>query len=257
MSSLRFAISFLTIFPVAPKDSGVSVSSSRAYFPLVGLLLGGIIAGLDLLIDSLFAPLLVSGILVVTLILLTRALHVEGFMDSCDGLFGGFTRERRLEIMRDPRVGSFAVIGAVSLMLLKWTLIVGLPGQYRTPLLVLFPVLSRWGMLLDMEVYSYARDRGMGTLFHVGSKIRQVVIGLVVVVFASALLLGFAGIALLAVVSIVALAFGRWVTRLLGGMTGDTYGAVNEIGEVTVLMAAIVLVSATSGLFWPLVLSSS
>ena len=256
MNSLRFAISFLTILPLAPKNPDVSVTSSRAYFPLVGLALGGILAGLAYSLDFVFTPFQVGAIIVVALIAFTRALHVEGFMDSCDGLFGGFTRERRLEIMRDPRVGSFAVIGAVSLLLLKWTLIVGLPDQYRTPLLVLFPAMSRGGMLLDMEVYPYARDRGMGTSFHVDTKLIQVVVGLVIVALASALLLGIAGVVLLAIVCIVALAFGRWVTGLLGGMTGDTYGAVNEIGEVAVLIAAVVLVWVAPGLFWSWGLSS-
>ncbi|MCH8310294.1 MAG: adenosylcobinamide-GDP ribazoletransferase, partial [Chloroflexi bacterium] len=201
-------------------------------------------------LDPVFTPLQVGAIIVVALIVLTRALHIEGFMDSCDGLFGGFTRERRLEIMRDPRVGSFAAIGAISLLLVKWTLIVGIADQYRTPLLVLFPGVSRAGMLLGMEVYPYARDQGMGTSFKVGSKLRQVIIGLVLVGIASALLLGIAGVVLLGIVCVIALGFGRWVTGLLGGMTGDTYGAVNEIGEVTALIAAVVLLWAAPGLFW-------
>ena len=241
MTGLRFAISFLTIFPVASKDSEAGVASSRAYFPLVGLLLGAIIAGLDLLIDSLLAPILASALLVVALILLTRALHIDGFMDSCDGLFGGFGRERRLEIMRDPRVGSFAVIGCVSLLMIKWAAILGLPPQFRTPLLVLFPCISRWGMLLNMEVYPYARTRGMGTSFHEGTRIGHVAIGLAITVTASILLAGVAGIVMLLVASGVALVFGRWVTALLGGMTGDTYGATNEIGEVALLLTAIAI----------------
>ena len=105
MKSLRLAISFLTIFPLAP--GGVAqMGPARAYFPIVGLLLGGVLAGLDLAAgESLPAP-VVGALLVVALLVLTRAIHTEGFLDSCDGLFGGYSREKRLDILRDTHVGA-------------------------------------------------------------------------------------------------------------------------------------------------------
>ncbi len=225
------------------------MAPARAYFPLVGLALGGVLAGLDLAARQALPTLAVSALLVVALLVLTRAIHTEGFLDSCDGLFGGYSREKRLEILRDPHVGAFAVIGGASLLLLKWGLVVGIPDEERTALLLLFPCLSRFGMLVTMEAFSYAREHGLGTAFEDGRSRWQVVFGLATAIAASGLLLGFAGLVLLGTVIVVALGMGRWATGLLGGMTGDTYGAVNEAGEVAVLLAGIVLFQVGAGLF--------
>ena len=242
------AVGFLTVFPVVPGGSVVSMTSARAYFPLVGLGLGGILAGLDVAAREVLPPLVVGALLVCALAILTRAIHIDGFLDACDGLFGGFTRERRLEIMRDPHVGAFAVVGGASLILLKWSLVVGLPGGERTCLLVLFPCLSRFGMLAAMAIFPYAREQGMGTAFQAGRGWWQMGLGLVTAMAASVLLIGGAGAILLGTALLVSLAFGRWVTGLLGGMTGDTYGAVNEIAEVSVLMLGIILFDVASEL---------
>jgi adenosylcobinamide-GDP ribazoletransferase len=243
------AIGFLTILPVAPGGAVVSMAGARAFFPLVGLALGGILSGLDLAMRDVLPPLVVGALLVITLVLLTRAIHIEGFLDACDGLFGGFTRERRLEILHDSHVGAFAVAGGASLLLLKWSLLVGLVSDERTFLLILFPCLSRFGMLATMAAFPYAREQGMGTAFQTERGWWQVGFGLITVVVASVLLIGGAGGILLGVALIVSLAFGRWVTGLLGGMTGDTYGAVNEVAEVAVLMTGIILLDVALELF--------
>jgi len=243
------AIAFLTVLPVSPGGTVVSMSSSRSYFPLVGLGLGGILAGLDLAAREVLSPMVMGALLVIALVVLTRAIHIEGFLDACDGLFGGFTRERRLEILHDSHVGAFAVVGGASLLLLKWSLLTELPAGERTCLLVLFPCLSRMGMLATMAAFPYAREQGMGTVFQIGRSWLQVGFGLTTAVVASVLLIGGAGGILLAAALGVSLMFGRWVTGLLGGMTGDMYGAVNEVVEVTVLLLAIILFDVASELF--------
>ena len=212
MNGLRSAISFLTILPLAPRNAPNSMASARGWFPLVGLLLGLILAGVDILRMLMlqagssgwhggYAPLpatypvfpdytilLWSVLLVVILVALTRALHLDGFMDSCDALLGGFDRERRLAILRDPNVGAFAVIGVVCLLLIKVLTIAELPPailvppgiavlppegwSVRIPMLLLFPCLSRWAMLLTMELYPYVRSNGIGTAFFDGGQRR-------------------------------------------------------------------------------------
>jgi adenosylcobinamide-GDP ribazoletransferase len=249
LNGLRFAIGFLTVFPTSPKDSPVELASARTYFPLVGLILGGILMGVDFILKPAFHPLLSGAILVAALIFLTRALHLDGFMDSCDGLFGGFTRERRLEILRDSHVGAFAVVGVVSLLLIKWTSIVGLPSTVRLPVLVLFPCISRWAMLWDMQLFPYMRSQGLGTAFMRGRTKTQVVAGFATVLIASLLLAGFAGVLLLVLTTGIAWGFGRWIAGLLGGLTGDSYGAVNEVTEVAVLLLAILLAAVSPVLF--------
>ena len=248
MNGFRLAIGFLTVLPFAPRGAA-QMGAARAYFPLVGLALGGVLAGFDIVARQALPPLVVSALLLIALLVLTRALHTEGFLDACDGLFGGFDRARRLEILRDTHVGAFAVLGGASLLLLKWSLLAGIPDEERTSLLVLFPCLSRFGMVATMEAFPYARAQGLGTAFADGRSRWQVVFGSAVAIAAGGLLLGAAGLVLLGAAVVIALAMGRWVTGLLGGMTGDTYGAVNEVGEVVVLLGGIILFHFAAGLF--------
>ncbi len=253
MKALRQAISFLTVLPAGRQGAVMEMAPARAYFPLVGLLLGGVLAGADLALRPILPPLVSGAVLVVVLVVLTRALHVEGFMDACDGLLGGFTRERRLEIMKDSHVGGFAVIGVVGLLLLKWTAVVGLQPSVRLSTLVLFPCLSRWAMLVAMAGYPYARAQGVGASFQRGQNAWQVAFAFATALAASLLLARGAGVLLLVLATAMAWGLGRWMAGLLGGLTGDTYGAVNEVCEATVLVAAIALAAGAPVLFrWPM-----
>ena len=222
---------------------------ARAYFPLVGLALGGILAGLDFAAREALPSPVVGALLVVAMLVLTRAIHTEGFLDSCDGLFGGHSPERRLEIFRDSHVGAFAVIGCVGLLLMKWTLLTSISGDIRVGLLILFPCLSRFGMLATMAAFPYAREQGLGTAFKDGAKRWHVAFGLATALVAGGALLGIGGLVLLGAVIVVSLGLGRWITGMLGGMTGDTYGAVNELAEVTVLLLGISLFSLLPSLY--------
>ena len=289
MNGLRSAIGFLTILPLAPSGGPASMASARGWFPLVGLLLGLILAGVDILSTLIsgagssgwaYAPLaatypvfpnytilLWAVLMVVILVALTRALHLDGFMDSCDALLGGFDRERRLAILRDPHVGAFAVIGLVCLLLIKVLAIAGLPPgiaglttegwSVRIPMLLLFPCLSRWAVLLTMELYPYVRSNGIGTAFFDGEQRRvkwQLMLGFAFTMVISVALAGMVGIVLLAAASAVAWGIAAWATRLLGGVTGDIYGAVNELTEVVVLLLALMLMtSAPFTLYSPLI----
>ena len=243
------------------------MASARGWFPLVGLLLGTVLASIDvitLLVLGADFPgrsrgtvtyfpistiLLWSILLVVTMVVLTRALHLDGFMDSWDALLGGFDRERRMAILRDPNVGAFAVVGVICLLLVKVAAMIGLPttGADRLPVLLLFPCLSRWAMLLTMELYPYVRSNGIGTAFFDGGQGRfrwQLILGFVFTLVVSVTLAGMVGIVLLAAACAVAWGIGAWATRLLGGVTGDIYGAVNELTEVVVLLMALMLMAA-------------
>ena len=248
MRSLRLAIGFLTVFPLAPSGPA-QMGPARAYFPLVGLALGGVLAGLDLAARQALPLPVVGALLVVALLVLTRAIHTEGFLDACDGLFGGYTPAKRLEILRDSHVGAFAVVGGAGLLLLKWTLLTGIPDDVRVGLLVVFPCLSRFGMVSTMAAFRYVREQGIGTSFQTGRSRWQVVFGFATAGAAGGLLLGVGGLILVAAAIGVSLGVGWWVTRLLGGMTGDTYGAVNEVAEVAVLLLGLVLFHVSSMLF--------
>ena len=258
MNGLRSALGFLTILPVAPREAG-GLATARGWFPIVGLLLGVVLAAADLLMHwgyplftdvyRPFPPLLSAAILAVLLVALTRALHLDGFMDCCDALLGGFNRERRLEILRDSHVGAFAVTGVVSLLLIKVAAIMALPPSGRMWALLVFPCLSRWGMLLLLELFSYARRQGIGIPFQPKEGRGQLLAGLAVAVIATVALTGPGGLALLAIATAVALGLGAWASKLLGGVTGDVYGAANEAAETAVLALAAILAFAISDTF--------
>lgn len=222
---------------------------ARAYFPLVGLALGGVLAGLDFAARHALPSLVVAALLVVALLVLTRAIHMDGFLDACDGLFGGYSRAQRLEILRDTHVGAFAVAGGAGLLLLKWTALAGISDEIRVGLLTTFPCLSRFGMVSTMAAFAYVRKQGVGAAFQVGSNWRQVALGLATAAAAGGLLLGAAGLLLLGATIAVSLTLGWWIRGMVGGMTGDTYGAVNEVAEVTVLLIGIGLFRLTPGLY--------
>ena len=157
-----------------------------------------------------------SALLVVFLVVMTRGLHLDGFMDSCDALFGGHTRERRLEIMRDPHVGAFAVAGVVCLLIIKCAAVAGLVQPLRLHMLILFPCLSRWAMLLVMELYPYARSEGLGTAFLGSGGRLQLFFGFICALFASLLAAGVMGLILLLAASLVAWAIGAWAIQAPG-----------------------------------------
>ena len=248
MRSLRLAIGFLTVLPIAPAGAS-RMGPARAYFPLVGLALGGVLAGLDFVARLALPPIVVGALLVAAVLVMTRAMHMDGFLDTCDGLFGGYSRSQRLKILRDTRVGSFAVAGGVSLLLLKLTLMASIADEIRAGLLAVFPCASRFGMVSTMAAFKYVREEGLGTSFQDGQCWWQVAFGFATAAAAAGLLLGFAGLILLGAAIIVSLGLGCWFMRLLGGMTGDTYGAVNEVAEVTVLLLGIILFGVTTGMY--------
>ena len=243
LASCRAAIGFLTILPVSPPDAAGALARAHAWFPAVGLLLGGMLAFLDLALRALHLPVLLnSALLLAALAALTRALHLDGFMDTCDALLGGFDRDRRLEILRDPHVGAFAVVGVVCLLLVKLAALAALPEGSRTWILIVFPCLSRAAMVLTMERFPYARPEGLGTPFARPGGIGPW-LGVLAAAGAAVSLTGLPGLALAALAGAVAWAFGAWATRLLGGVTGDIYGAVNEIAEVAVLGLAVLVIA--------------
>ena len=269
---LRAALAFLTIVPagVGAGAAGTrALAAARAWFPAVGLLLGAVLAALDLLLAlaglrpaadacdperaaaCAVLPLLAGALLVTALAALTRALHLDGFMDACDALPGGFSRARRLEILRDPHVGAFAVVGLVCLLLIKVAAIAALPAAVRPGVLLLFPCLSRWAMLLAMQIFPYVRERGAGTPFTGGRGRRALIGGSGTAVIAGLALGGWWSPALLAAAAAAAWAVGMAARRLLGGMTGDLYGAVNETAEVAVLVTAAAIAAAATGALRP------
>lgn len=237
LTEVRSALALLTILPVAPRvDEEFEFGRSFAWFPLVGLLIGALVAAAATWLPAAIAPFCALAVWVA----LTGALHLDGFGDACDALLATTTPERRLEILKDPRVGIFGVVGLVLLLLGKYVAI----GSVSPWLLVAAPVAGRWAMVLAAWWFPYARASGMGGIFRKGLGRRQVL-------FASAFALGILGalafasplaLAGVVVAPLIAWAAGAFASRKLGGgITGDIYGATCELSELAILIGAIVL----------------
>ncbi len=241
------ALGFLTALPV-PRRVANAAALARAliFFPLVGLLVGALLLGLDLLL----APFLPNGVRVALLlgagIGLTRALHLDGLMDCCDGIFGGFTPERRLEIMRDSRVGAFGVLGAVVVLLLRFNSLTALSAPWLVAGLLLPPILGRWAMALAIVAYPYGRPAGLGVAFKEGASWRQVALAGILATAAAAALWWPWGVLALPLAAALTGGLARFMRGRLPGLTGDCYGAINEIVEI-VLLLMVVAAQTVSG----------
>ena len=175
-----------------------------------------------------------NALLLGTWVLLTGGLHLDGLLDSCDGLFGGRTVEDRLRILRDPRAGSFAVVGGVLVLLTKFEALTAL--QERWTALLLAPVLGRWAVSLVLILFPYVRAEGVGRTMKDHARAGDLVLATTIAVavvaavpepFAAEAL----GAAFVVALGVAALAWWR-----IGGLTGDVYGAVCELSETGVLL---------------------
>ena len=146
--SLLAAFQLLTTLPplVQRSLSARELGHAAGWYPLVGLTLGTGLYGLRLGVGRFLPPDVVAVVVLLAWIALTGALHFDGLLDTCDGVFGGWTPERRLAIMRDSHVGAFGLAGGVLLLLAKYAALTALPG--RSTALLLAPVLWRGGMVL-------------------------------------------------------------------------------------------------------------
>lgn len=211
------------------------------YFPILGLLLALLLWLLTQVLTPLVPQLVLAALLVATLVILTGGLHLDGLMDSCDGLFGGSTRERKLEIMHDSRVGSFGVLAGICMLLLKFALFASLNAR-ALPLALLIALPSaRWTMVVALRVFPSARSTGLGAAFHQAITTKRLlvtgIISLLIVLIAGQLL----GLSVLIAVTITSLLLGYSMTKNLGGLTGDTYGAIEEVAEGIALLLLVML----------------
>lgn len=238
MKQLLLAVGFLTAIPVntdAPQPG--DLGRAALWFPLVGLGLGAVLAAVFYGLSFVFQPFLVSALIVTLWAALTGGLHLDGLADCCDGLLSTTTRERRLEIMRDPRLGSFGVIGLVLVLILKvWAFTFAtLDAPATHVLLLLFaPSLARW-LILPVALQPQARPGGMGADFAAGLSPLLLVLAALVPVGLIALgglrFIIAAVIALLTTGLIILFARSR-----LGGVTGDVFGLTVELSELVILL---------------------
>jgi adenosylcobinamide-GDP ribazoletransferase len=230
------ALQFLTIMPPVLRQMSTPREMGRAvgFFPLVGLLLGGVLLGIDEAARLFWAPGLVAALVLAVWVISSGALHLDGLLDTCDGLLGGRTVEDRLRIMKDPRVGAFGVAGGTLFVLLKYMALASL--EDRTAAFLLAPVLGRWGMVLAIVLFPYARAEGLGRSLKDHAGWRAIAFATLTAGAACWLAAGERGLLALAVAFVATWLAARFTLQRLPGLTGDIYGAICEIVELLVLL---------------------
>lgn len=211
-----------------------------AHFPFVGLLIGSLLVGVDWVGAMLFPAFLRCIVDVLFLAVITGALHLDGLADSADGLFSHRSRERVLEIMKDPRVGVMGVLAVLFCVLLKTGAIEGTDGERIWLWLLLAPALARVSQVIGLVFMEDVRGgAGVGSALYQKDNYRTLLTCLVPlsVPFFFNFRTGILALTVFAVGTVVLLMFFRY---RIGGMTGDTFGAMTEIIEALLLTAGAV-----------------
>lgn len=243
LTELLIALQFLTIVRVKHDlpFSETALGRASVFFPPIGLLLGLTVWGMDLILRLLIPLPFVNGVIVFALAFLSRGLHLDGLADSVDGLLGSQERERSLEIMKDSAIGTFGALAVIAAVSLKLRALDLLTGSYRGPALLLSPMLGRWACVVMAYSSRPARTEGLGATFVRGVQFREFALASVLtlaIVFASLEVLGLLVFLPLAAIIVV---FTLYCHRRLGGVTGDTLGALGEMIETTAFCLFMVL----------------
>ncbi|CAI82814.1 MULTISPECIES: adenosylcobinamide-GDP ribazoletransferase [Dehalococcoides] len=253
MGSFLAAFRFLTNIPVPwlkedwqGEKSRLDFARSLGFYPLVGLIIGLILVGLGW-VFSLFLPdVLTAALLIISLVIITGGLHLDGLTDTFDGIAAGHKSfERAQEVMHLPGVGAIGVLAAICLLLLKFSAVLSLPSESFITGLILFPLISRWAMVYAVVKYPYIRSQGLGKELKGETAKASLWCATIFCLTVCVVLGGWAGFLAMFGSWLLVMYLASFFKRRLGGLNGDTYGSINEFTEV----AALVFIVALSGYF--------
>ncbi len=236
MKYLRVAFTLLTTLPVRAHADWQPGDSGRAagWYPLVGSVIGLLVAAVWTVSSWVLPPLVYAGLTLAAWILLTGGFHLDGLADCCDGLFHASNPERRLQIMKDPHLGAFGAMGLILILLLKFAALASLPSEHAILAILLSASVGRW-MILLAGTQPLARSDGMGADFSSGLSKSALVWGAIIPLGLTSLL-GLHSLLALAAILLAAMGLLRLVCSRIGGVTGDVFGLLVELTEITVLL---------------------
>lgn len=241
------ALQFLTIIPIASKKAvdENKLAQAVAFFPLIGLLLGLVLAGVNQLFSlAPLEPLLVNVILIVLLIIFTGGLHLDGLADTFDALSSRKDKPEMLRIMRDSHIGTMGVLSLISVILIKLSLLCSLGDPVKSASLVLMCLLSRYSLVFSMFLFPYAREEGKAKVFIEGTNPKIFSLATIITLACVVILWQIKGLLSFVLVVFFVFLIGKFIVKKIGGITGDTLGAVNELAEVFVLLIILILKEA-------------
>lgn len=239
MDDALTALGFLTRLPVAddrPLDTA-RLSRAAAWFPAVGLITGGVLGGTRMLGDLALppGPSIVLALVAATLVT-AGALHEDGLAYTADTLGAHTTRQRKLEILRDPRLGTYGALVLVLAALVAYATLSGLNGQQCLRAALAAHVLGRWSVLPHSLLVTPARPEGAGALLHIAPA--AVIAGTATMIAVALVTAGLGlGALTLGLAALVTAGAGVGLHRALDGVTGDTYGATSKLVELVTYLA--------------------
>jgi len=243
MPGLLLALQFLTVIPlrisnVNEKKLGVSL----IYFPIVGLLIGLFLTGINnLLFFAGFPEFVTNIILVVSLVILTGGMHLDGLSDTFDSIFSVKGKDEILRIMRDPHAGAMGVLSIICVLLLKISFLSCINPVLKNPALIIMCISSRWAMVFAMRFFPYARQEGKARIYMQNMNANIFIMSTAIAI-ACLLVIGNAmGVLVFVFVAVFAALCSKFVTKKISGITGDTLGALCELCEVVVLLYIIIM----------------
>jgi adenosylcobinamide-GDP ribazoletransferase len=239
------ALGLLTRLPLPERDWDDARPAAMAAwaYPLVGLVVGLLACALGAVLLGIGLPAgMVAAVILLGLTMLTGAMHEDGLADAADGLWGGTSAERRLEIMKDSHIGAYGVIALIAGFALRWSALSALlaTGWLWTPVLVA-AITSRTAMAYVMDALPNARSSGLSSLTgRPGKTAIRIAAGISVAV--AILGLGFSGLWVLLIAVLALFTCATIARHKIGGQTGDILGATQQVTEIAVLGAICVLV---------------
>ena len=237
------AIQFLTRLPVprALNSSETDIGKAAAFFPLIGVIVGGgtalVFVGMQRILPLPASVFCAIGFAT----LITNGFHEDGLADSFDGFGGGWTKDRVLEIMRDSRIGTYGTLALIFVILGKFTLLLSLPAGQIWRWLVVAHTAARWTILPLCAWLPYARAEGQGKLVAKQVGIPEIITGTFTLLLVFILLPWQAALAAFLMTNLVTLLSGLYFRARLQGMTGDCLGAANQLTEVGLYLTAVIL----------------
>lgn len=208
---------------------------------MVGVIIGLILVGLNSLFKLFLPSPVVHVLLVVASAVISGAMHLDGFVDTCDGIGGHKTPEERWQVMKDSRVGAFGIVGVCCLLLVKYVSLDSLPGTLMMTTLLLMPTLSRWAMAYAVFLYPYAKPSGLGRVLKQEARWHRFLMATLIALAVAVVAARLAGFAIMIGIWVIVVATAAYLKRKFSGLTGDSYGAINEVAEVCVLVFVCLL----------------
>jgi len=237
MKNFILMIQFLTRIPIpitidVKEDSFVK---GVAYYPLVGVIIGFINAGVYLLTSNVIGGAFPIVCVLLANTLVTGAFHLDGIADTCDGIYSARPKEQMLEIMKDSRVGTNGAIALIFDYIFRYVLLSTIPSSFILYAIILAPIAAKTQVGLLIYISKYARKKGLAGLYLDKMTKLPTVICMIIGITIFGVTLRIKGLILVGVYTIFSLLFKRYIYKRIDGMTGDTLGAANEVIEILAL----------------------